>query len=222
MFEWVYFARPDSVIDGREVYEVRKIIGKILAREHLVDADVVIPVPDSGRAHALGFAIGSGIPYDEGLMKNRYIERTFIMPEQLQREEGVSIKLNPIRSTIKDKRVVVVDDSIVRGTTLRKIVQMLRRGGAREIHVRIGCPPVVAPCYYGVDMKTREQFIANNKTMPEIAEYLTADSLGYISLKGLEEALNIPENDLCLACLNGEYPTNVPGEKMRFQRKLDI
>jgi len=222
MFEWVYFARPDSVIDGREVYEVRKIIGKILAREHPVDADVVIPVPDSGRAHALGFAIGSGIPYDEGLMKNRYIERTFIMPEQLQREEGVSIKLNPIRSTIKDKRVVVVDDSIVRGTTLRKIVQMLRRGGAREIHVRIGCPPVVAPCYYGVDMKTREQFIANNKTMPEIAEYLTADSLGYISLKGLEEALNIPENDLCLACLNGEYPTNVPGEKMRFQRKLDI
>ena len=118
--------------------------------------------------------------------------------------------------------MVVVDDSIARGTTLRKIVQMLRRGGAREIHVRIGCPPVVAPCYYGVDMKTREQFIANNKTMPEIAEYLTADSLGYISLKGLEEALNIPENDLCLACLKGEYPTNVPGEKMRFQRKLDI
>lgn len=222
MFEWVYFARPDSVIDGREVYDVRKIIGKILAREHPVVADVVIPVPDSGRAHALGFAIGSGIPYDEGLMKNRYVERTFIMPEQLQREEGVSIKLNPIRSTIKDKSVVVVDDSIVRGTTLRKIVQMLRRGGAREIHVRIGCPPVVAPCYYGVDMKTREQFIANNKTIPEIAEYLTADSLGYISLKGLEEALSIPENDLCLACLNGEYPTNVPGEKMRFQRKLDI
>lgn len=222
MFEWVYFARPDSVIDGREVYDVRKTIGRVLAREQPAVADVVIPVPDSGRAHALGYAIGSGIPYDEGLMKNRYVERTFIMPEQTQREEGVSIKLNPIKSTIYGKKVVVVDDSIVRGTTLRKIVQILRRGGAKEVHVRIGCPPVRAPCYYGIDMKTREQFIANNKTVPQIAEYLTADSLGYISLKGLEEALRIPENDLCLACLNAEYPTNVPGEKMRFQRKLDI
>jgi len=197
-------------------------MGRVLAMEQPAEADVVIPVPDSGRAHALGYSIGSGIQYDEGLMKNRYVERTFIMPEQSQREEGVSIKLHPIKSTIYGKRVVVVDDSIVRGTTLRKIVQMLRRGGAKEVHVRIGCPPVRAPCYYGIDMKTREQFIANNKTVPEIAEYLTADSLGYISLKGLEEALQIPENDLCLACLNGEYPTNVPGEKMRFQKKLDI
>jgi amidophosphoribosyltransferase len=222
MFEWVYFARPDSVIDGREVYDVRKKIGMILAREQPADADVVIPVPDSGRAHGLGYAMGSGIPYDEGLMKNRYVERTFIMPEQGQREEGVSMKLNPIMSTIKDKRVIVVDDSIVRGTTLRKIVQMLRRAGAKEVHVRIGCPPVRAPCYYGVDMKTREQFVATGRTVQQISDYLTSDSLGYISLKGLEEALGIPENDLCMACLNAEYPTAVPGEKMRFQKLLDV
>jgi amidophosphoribosyltransferase len=222
MFEWVYFARPDSVMDGREVYDVRKKLGMILAKEQPAIADVVIPVPDSGRAHALGFAMGSGIPYDEGLMKNRYVERTFIMPEQNQREEGVSLKLNPIKSTIYGKKVVVVDDSIVRGTTLRKIVQMLRRGGAKEVHVRIGCPPVRAPCYYGIDMKTREQFIATGKTVQQISDYLTADSLGYTSLKGLEEAMGIPEHDLCMACLNGEYPTNVPGERMRFQRRLEV
>lgn len=222
MFEWVYFARPDSVIGGREVYAVRKRIGMTLAKEQPAEADVVIPVPDSGRAHALGYSLASGIPYDEGLMKNRYVERTFIMPEQSQREEGVSIKLNPITSTIYGKRVVVVDDSIVRGTTLRKIVQILRRGGAKEVHVRIGCPPVRAPCYYGIDMKTRVQFIATGKTVQQIGEYLTADSLGYLSLDGLEEALAIPENDLCLACLNAEYPTQVPGERMRFQQRLDV
>jgi amidophosphoribosyltransferase len=222
MFEWVYFARPDSIIDGREVYDVRKRIGMILAKEQPAEADVVIPVPDSGRAHALGYSLGSGLPYEEGLMKNRYVERTFIMPEQNQREEGVSIKLNPIRSTIYGKRVVVVGDSIVRGTTLRKIVQMLRRSGAKEVHVRIGCPPVRAQCYYGIDMKTRVQFIATGKTVPQIGEYLTADSLGYLSLKGLEEALGIPEADLCMACLNGEYPTQVVGERMRFQQRLDV
>jgi amidophosphoribosyltransferase len=222
MFEWVYFARPDSVIDGREVYDVRKRLGIILAKEQPAEADVVIPVPDSGRAHALGYSMGSGIPYDEGLMKNRYVERTFIMPEQNQREEGVSLKLNPIKSTVYGKRVVVVDDSIVRGTTLRKIVQMLRRSGAKEVHVRIGCPPVRAPCYYGIDMKTREQFIATGKTVQQISDYLTADSLGYTSLKGLEEALGIPDHDLCMACLNGEYPTNVPGERMRFQKRLEV
>jgi amidophosphoribosyltransferase len=209
-------------MDGREVYDVRKKLGMILAKEQPAIADVVIPVPDSGRAHALGFAMGSGIPYDEGLMKNRYVERTFIMPEQNQREEGVSLKLNPIKSTIYGKKVVVVDDSIVRGTTLRKIVQMLRRGGAKEVHVRIGCPPVRAPCYYGIDMKTREQFIATGKTVEQIANYLTADSLGYTSLKGLEEAMGIPEHDLCMACLNAEYPTNVPGERMRFQKRLEV
>jgi len=222
MFEWVYFARPDSVIDGQEVYKVRKKLGAILAREMPVDADVVVPVPDSGRAHGLGYAEGSGIPYEEGFMKNRYIERTFIMPEQAQREEGVGLKLNPIKSTIKGKRVIIVDDSIVRGTTMRKIVQMTRRAGAKEVHVRIGCPPVCAPCYYGIDMKTREQFAATNRTVEDIAKLITADSVGYTSVKGLVESLDLPENEVCLACLTGEYPTTIAGEKARFQQRLDV
>jgi amidophosphoribosyltransferase len=155
-------------------------------------------------------------------MKNRYIERTFILPEQNQRDEGVLLKLNPIRSTVSGKRVVIVDDSIVRGTTMRKIVQMVRRAGAKEVHVRVGCPPIRAPCYYGIDMKTREQFIAVNRSFEEISKMITADSIGYISIKGLVEALDIPESDLCLGCLTAEYPTNVPGEKMRFQQKLEV
>jgi len=222
MFEWVYFARPDAVIDGREVYQVRTKIGNILAKEQPVKADVVVPVPDSGRAHALGYAEGSGIPYAEGFMKNRYIERTFILPDQSQRDEGVLLKLNPIRSTVAGKRVVIVDDSIVRGTTMLKIVQMTRRAGAKEVHVRIGCPPVIAPCFYGVDMKTREQFAALNRTPQQIAELITADSVGYISQAGLVEALGIPESELCLACVNGEYPTRIVGEKMRFQKTLEV
>ncbi|NLI73902.1 MAG: amidophosphoribosyltransferase [Euryarchaeota archaeon] len=220
MFEWVYFARPDSIIDGREVYDVRKKLGQTLAREQPVIADVVIPVPDSGRANALGYAQESGIMYEEGLMKNRYVERTFILPDQSKREEGVSLKLNPIRSTIVDKRVVVVDDSIVRGTTLRKIVQMLRHAGAKEVHVRIGCPPIIAPCYYGVDMKTRDYFIAAGRTFDEIAELIGADSVGYTSVKGLRDSLDLSEQDLCMACLTAEYPTCVPGERMRFQKTL--
>ncbi len=220
MFEWVYFARPDTIMDGREVYDVRKKLGQVLAHEQPADADVVIPVPDSGRANALGYAQESGIMYEEGLMKNRYVERTFILPEQAKREEGVSLKLNPIRSTVLGKRVVVVDDSIVRGTTLRKIVQMLRRAGAKEVHVRIGCPPVIAPCYYGIDMKTRDHFIAAGRTFEEIAELLGADSVGYTSVKGLQSALGLSEQDLCMACLTSEYPTCVPGEKMRFQKTL--
>jgi amidophosphoribosyltransferase len=222
MFEWVYFARPDAVMEGREVYQVRFKIGQILAKEQPIQADVVVPVPDSGRAHALGYAEGSGIPYAEGFMKNRYIERTFIMPDQSQRDEGVLLKLNPIRSTMEGKRVVIVDDSIVRGTTMRKIVQMTRRAGAKEVHVRIGCPPVIAPCFYGIDMKTREQFAAMNRTHKQIAELITADSVGYLSQKGLVEALGISESELCLACVNGEYPTKIPGEKMRFQKTLEI
>lgn len=222
MFEWVYFARPDSTIDGLEVFEARKRIGRQLAREQPAEADVVIPVPDSGRGHAVGYSEESGIKYEEGLMKNRYIERTFILPHQSAREESVSLKLNPIKSTVRGKRVVLVDDSIVRGTTLRKIVQIVRRAGAKEVHVRIGCPPIIAPCYYGIDMKTRDQFAATNKSVEEIAKDLTADSLGYTSVRGLVQALGIPEKDLCLACLTGEYPTNVPGERMRFQQKLDV
>ncbi len=222
MFEFVYFARPDSIIDGREVFETRNRIGKILAREHPVDADVVIPVPDSGRAHAVGFAEGSGLEYEEGLMKNRYVERTFIMPDQSDREESVALKLNPIKSTIEGRRVVLVDDSIVRGTTLTKIVQIVKEAGAKEVHVRIGSPPIRAPCFYGIDMKTRDQFAASSRTVPEIAEFITADSLGYISIDGLVEAIGISKKDLCLACLTGEYPTDIPGERRRFQKRLEL
>ncbi len=222
MFEWVYFARPDAIIEGREVYQVRLRIGHILAKEQPVAADVVVPVPDSGRAHALGYSEASGLPYAEGFMKNRYIERTFIMPDQSQRDEGVLLKLNPIISNMAGKRVIIVDDSIVRGTTMRRIVQMTRRAGAKEVHVRIGCPPVIAPCFYGIDMKTREQFAAINRTNEQIAELITADSVGYLSHEGLVKALEIPETELCLACVSGEYPTKITGEKMRFQSTLTV
>ena len=222
MFEWVYFARPDSVLDGRLVYDARVRIGRELAHEHPVDADIVVPVPESGRAQAQGYAAVGGLPVVEGLIKNRYIERTFIMPEQSEREVGVMLKLNPIRSAVKNKRVVLIDDSIVRGTTIRKIVQILRQAGARQIHVRIGCPPIRSPCFLGIDMKTREQFIANEKTVPEIAEFITADSLGYLSMRGLINALKHPRDDLCIGCLTGEYPLAIPGEKMRKEKPLEM
>jgi amidophosphoribosyltransferase len=220
MFEWIYFARPDSIIDGKEVYEVRRTVGEILADEYPANVDLVMPVPDSGRAHALGYSIRSGIRYEEGFMRNRFVERTFIMPDQKQREASVAIKLNPIRSTVKDKRVLLVDDSIVRGTTLLKLTKMLRAAGAKEVHVRIGCPPIIAPCYYGVDMKSRDQFIALKYNMEEIREQIGADSLGYVSIPGLVKAIGIPENDLCLACLNNKYPTKISGETHRFQTTL--
>ena len=220
MFEWVYFARPDSVIDGSEVYEVRRRIGEILARECPADVDLVMPIPDSGRAHAIGYSAATGIPYEEGFMKNRFAERTFIMPDQKQREQAVSMKMNPIRSTVSGKRIMIIDDSIVRGTTLKKLIQMLRSAGAKEIHVRIGSPPIIAPCYYGVDMKTRDQFIATKHSVEEIRQIIGADSLGYISIEGLVEAIGFKEADLCLACVNGKYPTSIPGEVHRFQTNL--
>ena len=220
MFEWVYFARPDSIIDGRGVYDVRRKIGVILARECPADVDLVMPVPDSGRAHAIGYSVATGIPYEEGFMKNRFADRTFIMPDQKQRETAVSMKMNPIRSTVEGKRILIVDDSIVRGTTLKKLVHMLRKAGAKEVHVRIGSPPIIAPCYYGVDMKNRDQFIATRHSVEEIREIIGADSLGYISIEGLVEALGFKECDLCLACVNGKYPTHISGEVHRFQTQL--
>jgi len=220
MFEWVYFARPDSVIDEREVYDVRKKIGEILARECPADVDLIMPIPDSGRAHAIGFSIASGIPYEEGFMKNRFAERTFILPEQKERELAVSMKMNPIKSTVEGKRMVIVDDSIVRGTTLKKLVSMLRKAGAKEVHVRVGSPPVIAPCFYGVDMNSRDQFVASGRSVEEICEIIGADSLGYVSMKGLIEAIGKPESDLCLACISGKYPTRIPGEIQRFQSTL--
>jgi len=220
MFEWVYFARPDSILGGKYVYDVRRCFGMKIATENPVKADVVIPVPDSGRGHAQGFSEVSGLKYEEGLIKNRYIGRTFILPSKESRELNVQLKLNVIRSRIDGKKVVLVDDSIVRGTTMRKIVDLLRKAGATEVHLRIGSPPIVAPCYLGIDMKTRDQFIAVNRTPEQIATELGADSVGYLSIDGLVECIGIPRNDLCLGCLTGEYPVDIPGEKARFQAKL--
>ncbi len=222
MFEWVYLARADSSIEGHLVYEVRRRIGQRLAKEQPADVDVVVPIPDSGRSHAIGYSEESGIRYSEGLMKNRYVERTFIMPEQSERTTSVMLKLNPLKSVIKDKRVVLVDDSIVRGTTIRQIVQLVRNAGAKEVHVRIGSPPIRAPCYFGIDMKTREQFAATGRTIEEIGKMITADSIGYISVEGLIESIGLAAGDLCLGCLTEEYPLPVPGEKVRYQKKLDM
>ncbi|MEA3190449.1 MAG: amidophosphoribosyltransferase [Thermoplasmata archaeon] len=214
-FEYVYFARPDAWMDGRLNQEVRSRIGGILARESPVDADIVVPIPDSGRSHAQGYAEAAGIPYVEALMKNRYVHRTFIMPNQETRELNVRLKLNPMRHVLEGKRVILIDDSIVRGTTMKRIVDRVRESGAKEVHVRIGCPPIVAPCYLGIDMNTRDQLVAANKTVPEIAAMIGADSLAYISQPGLFEALQFPESELCVGCITGRYPVPVAGEHMR-------
>ena len=222
MFEYVYFARADSIIDGRSVYDVRKNLGKILARESPVEADIVVPVPDSGRTHALGYAEESGIPFVEGLMKNRYVDRTFIIPDQMGRIQEIQLKLNPVKNVIKDKKIVLVDDSIVRGNTMKKIVNLLKSSGAKEVHVRIGSPPIIAPCYLGIDMKTRSEFIAAGKSIEEIRKIINADSLAYISIDGLIEAIGFNRDDLCLGCLTGIYPVKIKGEKYREQKSLDI
>ena len=220
MFEYVYFARADSVIDTRPVHDVRTKIGERLAKEAPVQADVVIPVPDSGRTHALGFASASAIPFAEGLMKNRYVHRTFIMPQQTQRDIGVRMKLNPVEAVVKGKRVVLVDDSIVRGTTMKRIVSMLREAGAVEVHVRIGSPPITSPCYLGIDMNTRTQLVAANHTVDEIGKLIGADSLAYISLDGLQGAIGHDPRHLCTGCLTGQYPVDIPGETKRKQATL--
>ncbi len=218
IFEYIYFARPDSVIDGVGVYEARTEMGRVLAMESPVDADFVSAVPDSGITAAIGFSKESGIPYMEGLIKNRYVGRTFIMPEQRLREISVRLKVNVIRRNVEGRKIVLVDDSIVRGTTSRRIVDMLREAGAREVHVRIGSPPIIAPCYFGIDMKTREELIAANHSVEEIRKILNADTLSYLSVDGLLEALkNASKGEecegFCLACLTSEYPVDVPGEK---------
>ncbi len=220
-FEYVYFSRADSVIDGKDVYQARKRIGAQLAAEHPVEADIVVPVPDSGRAHAYGYAHAADIQLAEGLMKNRYIGRTFIMPSQRLREHYVLLKMNPVRSIVSDRRVVLVDDSIVRGTTMRQMVDILRQRGAAEVHVRIGSPPIVAPCYFGIDMTDRAQLIAADKTVPAIRETIGADSLGYLSIEGLLRATGYARHDLCLGCVTGEYPVDIEGETYRFQKKLE-
>jgi amidophosphoribosyltransferase len=208
VFELVYFARPDSRVFGQSVFEVRKSLGRQLAREQRADADVVIAVPDSGVPSAIGYAEQSGLRYDLGLIRSHYVGRTFIEPQQSIRHFGVKLKLAPVQSTLQGKRVVVVDDSIVRGTTSRKIVKMLRDAGAREVHLRIASPPTAWPCFYGIDTPSRKELIAASHSVEEIARYVTADSLGYLSLPGLHAAAGDPEGrSYCSACFSGKYPT---------------
>ena len=208
IFEHVYFSRPDSLVFGRSVNKSRHLLGRQLARECPADADIVVPVPDSGVAAAIGYASESGLKFRFGLVRNHYIGRTFIEPRSQIRHFGVKIKLNPVRDLIEGRRVVLIDDSIVRGTTSKKIVKMVCEAGAREVHMRISCPPTISPCYYGVDTPTREELIAAQKSVPEICEFIGADSLGYLSLQGLLQACGDPEDTrFCTACYTGRYPT---------------
>ncbi|MDD1744829.1 MAG: amidophosphoribosyltransferase [Candidatus Methanoperedens sp.] len=221
VFEYIYFARPDSVIDGKLVYNVRMRIGQMLFSEHPAKADIVSPVPDSGITAAIGFSKRSGIDYMEGLMKNRYIGRTFIMPGQDMRETAVRLKLNTIKPNIEGKNVVLVDDSIVRGTTSRRIIDLMRKSGARELHMRVASPPIISPCYLGIDMATREELVAAHKAVKGVEAVINADSLGFISIDGLVSSIGIPRDDLCLGCLTGAYPVEIPGEPCaRKQLKL--
>jgi amidophosphoribosyltransferase len=219
VFEYIYFARPDSRLDGVSLHGARERMGERLAEEAPIEADVVIPVPDSGAPAAQGYARRSGIPYVDGLVKNRYVGRTFIQPDQALREHGIKLKFNPMPDVLAGRRVIVVDDSIVRGTTTRKIVQMLRQAGATEVHLRISSPPVVSPCFYGIDMATKEQLIAAQMDVAAIAEHVGADSLAYLSLDGLEAAIGQGDDRHCRACLTGRYPTPVPvaADKDRFE-----
>ncbi|NTW28126.1 MAG: amidophosphoribosyltransferase [Coriobacteriia bacterium] len=210
MFEFVYFARPDSEMGDCSLYEVRQRMGATLAKEAPVAADIVIGVPDSGTPAAIGYAQASGVPYGEGLAKNRYIGRTFISPSQTIRQQGIRLKLNPLKHAITGKRLVVVDDSIVRGNTTKKLVKLLRDNGAAEVHMRITSPPVVWPCFYGIDTDTQEQLIGAMKTVEEIREHIGADSLAYLSLEGMVEAAGSPHDTFCLACFNGDYPIEIP------------
>jgi amidophosphoribosyltransferase len=209
VFEHVYFARPDSIVFGRAVAESREQLGRLLAREWPADADLVVPVPDSGVAAAIGYASESGLPYRQALIRNHYIGRTFIEPSQAIRDFGVKLKLNPVRHLLQGKRVVLVDDSIVRGTTSRKIVRMVRQAGAREVHLRISCPPTISPCFYGVDTPNRGELIASNHTPEEIRRFVEADSLGYLSLASLRRAVADERHEYCYACYTGDYPTEL-------------
>jgi amidophosphoribosyltransferase len=210
IFEHVYFSRPDSMVFGRAVQQTRDALGRQLAMESPVEADIVVPVPDSGVTAAMGYSYQSGIPIQFGLIRNHYVGRTFIEPEQRVRDFGVKLKLNPVRHVLEGKRVVLIDDSIVRGTTSKKIVRMVRDAGAKEVHMRISCPPTISPCFYGVDTPSKNQLIAANKSVEEIREYIGADSLAYLSLEGLRKAAGDgDEPSYCTACYTGKYPTNI-------------
>lgn len=221
LFEFVYLARPDTTISGRSVQATRVEIGRRLAREYPADADLVIPVPESGRYAAIGYAQESGLPFAEGLVKNAYVGRTFIQPSQTIRQLGIRLKLNPLREVIAGKRIVVVDDSIVRGNTQRALVRMLREAGALEVHVRISSPPVKWPCFYGIDFATRAELIANGLSTDEICTSIGADSLGYVSLEELVEASEVPMDDLCRACFDGVYPVDLPEPELLGKHVLE-
>jgi amidophosphoribosyltransferase len=220
MFEYVYFSRPDSVIDGVGVYDARLRLGRNLARTWPKDVDMVVPVPDSGRTAASGYAQELRLPLVEGLMKNRYVWRTFIMPRQEIRELSVRLKLNPVRSVLKGKDIVLIDDTIVRGTTMRRVVGLLRKAGVRRVHVGISCPPVVSSCFMGIDFPTNRELIASQRNVEEIRRYIKADSLGYQTLEGLVEAIGIPKAELCLACLTAEYPLKSGPNIALLEREL--
>jgi amidophosphoribosyltransferase len=209
VFEHVYFSRPDSIVFGRAVEESRENLGRMLARECPADAEIVVPVPDSGVAAAIGYSEESGLPFRHALIRNHYVGRTFIEPSQAIRDFGVKLKLNPVRSLLQGKSVVLVDDSIVRGTTSRKIVRMVRQAGAREVHLRISCPPTISPCFYGVDTPTRGELIASNHSVEEIRRFVEADTLGYLSIASLRQAVGDDRHEYCYACYTGDYPTEL-------------
>jgi amidophosphoribosyltransferase len=223
IFEFIYFARPDSTVFGQQVYGMRKAFGQQLAREHAVEADIVIPVPDSGVPAAIGYAEESGLPFQMGLIRNHYVGRTFIEPQQSIRHFGVKIKLNAIRDVLQGKRVVVVDDSVVRGTTSRKIIKMIRNAGAKEIHMRVSSPPTSYPCFYGIDTPTRNELISSTHTIDEICRYITADTLGYLSIEGTRRVVGITDGTsgpFCDACFSGKYPVKFPRLKSDAQLGL--
>jgi amidophosphoribosyltransferase len=211
VFEHVYFSRPDSLVFGRSVQQSREQLGRLLAREAPAFADIVVPVPDSGVPAAIGYAAESGLPFEMALIRNHYVGRTFIEPKQSIRDFGVKLKLNPVRHLIEGKRVILVDDSLVRGTTSRKIVRMMRQAGAKEVHLRISCPPTISPCYYGVDTPDRDELIACNQSLEEIRSYVEADSLAYLSEEGLRKAVSDSKGEFCYSCYTGRYPTDLVG-----------
>jgi amidophosphoribosyltransferase len=221
VFEHIYFSRPDSLVFGRTVNTSRREMGKYLAREHAVEADAVVPVPDSGVSAAIGYSQESGWPLEFGLIRNHYVGRTFIEPKQSIRNFGVKVKLNPVRDILKGKRIVLVDDSIVRGTTSRKIVSIIRAAGAKEIHMRITAPPIIAPCYYGIDIPTRRELIASTKSVEEIRKFIGADSLGYLSLEAVLRSVE-DNKRYCSACFTNKYPTNVTGDAAVFEMQRSL
>src|SRR5687767_15336593 len=220
IFEFIYFARPDTTLAGVEVHSVRVRMGERLAAEAPVEADLVMPIPDSGTPAAIGFARATGIPFSEGLIKNRYVGRTFIQPDQGLRDQGIKLKFNPL-AEVAGKRIVVVDDSIVRGSTTRRIVRMLFEAGAQEVHVRVSAPPIVSPCFYGIDFADEEQLVASDRTVEAVREHIGATSLAYLSLDGAQEATRRPESEFCNACFTRKYPTRIPEgrtlAKFRFE-----